>query len=229
MLKSMREAKVNTSWHEPKPDYEKAVDEYIDEILDAKELSGFIERIAPYGAINSLSQTLLKLTTPGVPDIYQGNEIWDFSLVDPDNRRPVDYERRRALLRNLEKMSPTELLKDWKSGAIKMKVTRDALRFRAAHAELFTNGSYEPIEVSGIHRERCVAFRRKFGNNEILVAVPRLTVPLGFPPLEKIWADTKLNGVSGSYQNVFTGARVERLDLATVFAEFPVALLTKEG
>jgi (1->4)-alpha-D-glucan 1-alpha-D-glucosylmutase len=229
MLKSMREAKVNTSWHEPKPDYEEAVDEYIDAVLDAKELSSFVEHIAPFGAINSLSQTLLKLTTPGVPDVYQGNEIWDFSLVDPDNRRPVDYERRRALLRDLNKMSVAELLKDWKSGAIKIKVTRDALQLRAVQADLFANGNYEPIKVSGIHRDRCVAFRRKLGKDEIVVAVPRLTVALGFPPLGNVWGDTALETMNGRYRNIFTGTRVERLDLATVFAEFPVGLLVKEG
>jgi (1->4)-alpha-D-glucan 1-alpha-D-glucosylmutase len=110
-----------------------------------------------------------------------------------------------------------------------MKITRDALQFRAAHAELLANGSYEPVNVSGIHRERCVAFRRKLGNDEILVSVPRLSVPLGFPPLGKVWDDTRLNCVNGCHRNIFTGANVERLDLATVFAEFPVALLVKEG
>jgi (1->4)-alpha-D-glucan 1-alpha-D-glucosylmutase len=228
MLKSMREAKVNTSWHEPKPEYEKHVDEYIDAVLDSKELASFGERVAPFGAINSLSQTLLKLTAAGVPDIYQGNELWDFSLVDPDNRRPVDYERRQEVLQNLPKMRATELVKDWKSGAIKMKVIRDTLRFRADNADLFTNGGYEPVEVTGEHRERCVAFKRNLGAAEILIVVPRLTVPLGFPPLGNVWKDTTLNA-TGTYLNVFTQAKTSGgLDLATVFAEFPVALLVKE-
>lgn len=220
MLKSMREAKVNTSWHEPKLEYEKAVDEYIDAAFDSKDLTKMIGRVAPFGAINALSQTLLKLTVPGVPDIYQGNEIWDFSMVDPDNRRPVDYELRRKLLREIDQRSPRELLDDWKSGAIKLKVTRDTLRLR----DKFSDEDYEPIAVVGEHRERCVAFRR----GDVIVAVPRLTVPLGFPPLGKVWNDTRLEA-SGTYRNVFTGAKVERLDLATVFAEFPVALLVKEG
>jgi (1->4)-alpha-D-glucan 1-alpha-D-glucosylmutase len=219
MLKSMREAKVNTSWHEPKLEYEKAVDEYIDAAFDSKDLAAMIERVAPFGAINSLSQTLLKLTAPGVPDIYQGNDIWDFSMVDPDNRRPVDYELRRKLLREIDQRSPRELLSDWKSGAIKLKVTRDALRLR----EKFWDKGYEPIGVVGEHRERCVAFRR----GDVIVVVPRLTVPLGFPPLGKVWKDTRLDA-SGSFRNVFTGAKIERLDLATVFAEFPVALLVRE-
>ena len=178
-----------------------------------------IERVAPFGASNSLSQTLLKLTAPGVPDIYQGNELWDFSMVDPDNRRPVDYELRRKLLRKIDQRSPRELLDDWKSGAIKLKVTRDALRLPPK----FWDKDYTPIAVVGEHGERCVAFRR----GDVIVAVPRLTAPLGFPPLGNVWKDTRLEA-SGSYRNVFTGARVERLDLATVFAEFPVALLVKE-
>jgi (1->4)-alpha-D-glucan 1-alpha-D-glucosylmutase len=220
MLKSMREAKVNTSWHEPKLDYEKAVDEYIDAAFDSKDLATLIERVAPFGAINSLSQTLLKLTAPGVPDIYQGNEIWDFSLVDPDNRRPVDYQLRKRMLAEIDKQTPRQLLADWKSGAIKLKVTRDALRLR----DKFRDEDYAPIEVVGEHRERCVAFRR---GEDVIVAVPRLTAPLGFPPLGKVWKDTRLEA-SGAYRNVFTGAKIERLDLATVFAEFPVALLVRE-
>jgi (1->4)-alpha-D-glucan 1-alpha-D-glucosylmutase len=229
MLKSMREAKVNTSWHEPKPNYEAAVAKHINEALDSKELACFVTDVMAFGAINSLSQTMLKLTAPGVPDIYQGNELWDFSLVDPDNRRAVDYERRRAVLRDLTKMSPADLVKDWQSGAIKMKVTRDTLKFRAACGKLFAEGSYEPVQVVGEHRQRCVAFRRIHLNAEIIVVVPRLTVPLGFPPLGKVWKDTALKDVNGSYRNVFTGVKVDRFDLATVFAEFPVALLAKEN
>jgi (1->4)-alpha-D-glucan 1-alpha-D-glucosylmutase len=220
MLKSMREAKVNTSWHEPKPEYEKAVDEYIDAAFDSTDLATMIERVGPFGAINSLSQTLLKLTAPGVPDIYQGNEIWDFSLVDPDNRRAVDYELRKRMLAEIDKQTPQQLLADWKSGAIKLKVTRDALRLR----DKFRDKDYTPIEVVGEHRERCVAFRR---GEDAIVAVPRLTVPLGFPPLGKVWNDTRLEA-SGAFRNVFTGAKIDRLDLATVFAEFPVALLVRE-
>jgi (1->4)-alpha-D-glucan 1-alpha-D-glucosylmutase len=230
MLKSMREAKVNTSWHDPNLQYEKGVDEYIDRVFDSKELAAFVERVAPFGAINSLSQILLKLTAPGVPDIYQGNDLWDFSFVDPDNRRPVDYERRREFLAEIGKMSAAELVKDWRSGAIKMKVIRDTLQFRAKYPELFARGGYSPIEVTGEHRERCVAFDRKFRSLEFVVVVPRLTVALGFPPLGNVWRDTRLAAVEGTYRNFFTGAKLAgRLDLATVFAEFPVALLVREN
>jgi malto-oligosyltrehalose synthase len=230
MLKSMREAKVNTSWREPKPAYEKTVEDYIDAVFDSKELTDFVEAVAPFGAVNSLSQTLLKLTAPGVPDIYQGNELWDFSLVDPDNRRPVDYERRRKMIAEATSKLALELVNEWKTGAIKMKVTRDTLAFRAKHAELFANGGYKAVEVTGEHCERCIAFGRKVDSSEIVVAAPRLTVPLGFPPLGSVWKDTRLNVSTGTYRNIFTGAEINRaLDLATVFAEFPVALLAKEG
>jgi (1->4)-alpha-D-glucan 1-alpha-D-glucosylmutase len=229
MLKSMREAKVNTSWPEPNLSYEKIVAAYIDLIFDSPQLAAFVDRIAPFGAINSLSQTLLKLTAPGVPDIYQANEIWDFSLVDPDNRRPVDYKHRRELLERLAEKLPAELMKDWRSGAIKMKVIRDTLQFRAEHPDLFTVGEYNASQLTGEHRERCLAFRRAHASIEILVAVPRLTVPLGFPPLGNVWKNTRIEAIRGQYRNIFTGAiHNAGLDLAKLFAEFPVALLVKE-
>jgi (1->4)-alpha-D-glucan 1-alpha-D-glucosylmutase len=103
------------------------------------------------------------------------------------------------------------------------------LRLRAEHADLFTNESYESVQIAGEHRERCVAFRRRLGSSEILVAAPRLTVPLGFPPLGKVWADTKLTAMNGRYRNVFTGAIINQFDLATLLAEFPVGLLVKEN
>jgi (1->4)-alpha-D-glucan 1-alpha-D-glucosylmutase len=172
---------------------------------------------------------LLKLTTPGVPDIYQGNELWDFSLVDPDNRRPVDYERRRRTLRELDSRSPADLLKDWRSGAIKMKVTRDTLQLRAKYPDLFTSGTYEPLKVSGHHADRCVAFRRTHGNIEIIVATPRLTVPLGFPPIGNVWKNTRIEIPSGTFKNIFTNETVSApLELSKVFAQFPLAVLVNE-
>jgi (1->4)-alpha-D-glucan 1-alpha-D-glucosylmutase len=230
MLKSMREAKVNTSWHDPNADYEKRVHDYIDAVLESKELRKFVDRIAPFGTINSLSQTLLKLTCPGVPDIYQGNELWDFSMVDPDNRRPVDYQRQRRLLESMATMSAREAVVNWQTGAIKMKLIRDTLRFRLKQPDLFTTGDYAAVEVTGEHRERCVAFRRTLAFVEILVVVPRLTVALGFPALGPVWKDTRLTVDAGPFRNIFTGEILSgALDLAKVFAEFPVALLVKEG
>ena len=118
------------------------------------------EEIAQIGAINSLSQTLLKLTSPGVPDFYQGNEIWDFSLVDPDNRRAVDYEQRQKMLDSLGQATPEELLGNWRDGRIKLFLTQRLLIFRRENPALFAQGSYEPLELSGEFASSCVAFAR---------------------------------------------------------------------
>ena len=223
--KSLREAKVQTSWLEPNEEWEKAVFDYVRKTCSSPDLRqhirALVEFIAPFGAMNSLSQTLLKLTAPGVPDIYQGNEIWDFSLVDPDNRRPVDYLLRRKLLAEIDAQSPSALLQDWRSGAIKMKVIRDTLHFRKRHSELFAKGSHEPVEVEGAWKNHCVAFRRRFDGNEVVVAVPRLCTGLGFSPA---WGDTRLR-ISGSWENIFTSERGQAGELATVLRSFPVALL----
>ncbi|HEY8834756.1 MAG TPA: malto-oligosyltrehalose synthase, partial [Chthoniobacterales bacterium] len=127
MAKALKEAKVNTSWIQPNEQWDSAMSEFVARVLDSSPKNKFLpsflpvaEEIARLGAINSLSQVVVKLTAPGVPDIYQGNEIWDFSLVDPDNRRPVDYARRREMLRSLENASPGELLRQWPDGRIKL-------------------------------------------------------------------------------------------------------------
>src|SRR5207237_4429648 len=127
MAKALKEAKINTSWIQPNETWDVAMQDFVARILDSSPKNKFVpsflpvaEEIARRGAINSLAQVALKLTAPGVPDIYQGNEIWDFSLVDPDNRRPVDYERRREMLRSLQTVSPGELLETWPDGRIKL-------------------------------------------------------------------------------------------------------------
>jgi (1->4)-alpha-D-glucan 1-alpha-D-glucosylmutase len=137
--------------------------------------------IAFYGYVNALSQTLLKITSPGVPDFYQGTELWDFSLVDPDNRRPVDFEKRVRMLEELnsqEAEAPEDLLKDmvsnWQDGRIKLYLIRTALNFRLAHKELFAAGEYIPLEGAGPRRDRIVAFARRRRKGWVIVAVPRL-------------------------------------------------------
>jgi (1->4)-alpha-D-glucan 1-alpha-D-glucosylmutase len=206
--------------------------------------------VAHYGAINSLAQTLLKLTVPGVPDIYQGNEMWDLSLVDPDNRRPVDYDLRAWLLGELldwpgERADLARLLTDTKhDGRIKLYLTHRALTFRREHAALFHNGSYTALTASADANENIVAFSRTLGEQEALVAVPRLlakrlhgasAAPLG----RAAWDDAQLLLPAGRarqrYRNIFTGevvAAIERdeavgLPLAEVFAQFPVALFER--
>ena len=148
MAKALKEAKVNTSWIQPNEQWDAAMNEFVAKVLDPSPKNKFIpsflplaEEIARLGAINSLAQVVLKLTAPGVPDIYQGNEIWDFSLVDPDNRRPVDYAHRRKLLDSLDGVTPEELLQNWADGRIKLFVTQRLLRFRRDHPALFQQGN----------------------------------------------------------------------------------------
>jgi (1->4)-alpha-D-glucan 1-alpha-D-glucosylmutase len=227
--KSLREAKVQTSWLEPNEAWEKTVFDYVRNVFGSVQhreiLNALVRRIAPFGALNSLSQTLLKLTTPGFPDIYQGNELWDFSMVDPDNRRAVDYNLRADVLVELDHKTPTELVRDWPSGAIKMKVIRDTLGFRREHPALFEQGEYCAVEVQGELANHCLAFTRSQGDDGILVAVPRLCAALGFTPA---WKNTRLT-TTGAWQNIFTGEGVIDGDLNGVFGPFPVALLTRSS
>ncbi|PYL57383.1 MAG: malto-oligosyltrehalose synthase, partial [Verrucomicrobia bacterium] len=150
------------------------------------------QEIARLGAINSLTQTLLKLTSPGVPDIYQGTEIWDYSLVDPDNRRPVDYAHRREMLDALPGATPDELKEKWLDGRIKLFLTQRVLRFRREHAELFQRGEYLPLRASGIFAECCVGFARHLAGEWIAVIAPRLSSRVGFPPIGELWRDTAI-------------------------------------
>ncbi len=197
MAKALNEAKINTSWIQPNEEWLAAMRDFIAKILEtslkAKFLPSFLpvaKEMARLGAINSLTQTLLKLTSPGVPDIYQGNEIWDFSLVDPDNRRPVDYKRRREILAALTKANPREILENWPDGRIKMFLTQRALQFRREHVDLFRRGSYLPLRASGTFAECCVSFARELNGQWIVVIAPRLSSRIGFPPVGEKWRDT---------------------------------------
>src|SRR5213596_3931299 len=154
MAKAMHEAKLNTSWIQPNEEWDTAMHDFVAKILDPSPRNKFIpvfipvaKEIALLGAVNSLAQLLLKLTSPGVPDIYQGNEIWDYSLVDPDNRRPVDYNRRREMLESLATGNAHDLVRDW-AGRIKMFLTQRISQFRRQHVELFQHGEYLPLTPS---------------------------------------------------------------------------------
>src|SRR6476646_6550719 len=190
MAKALKEAKMNTSWIQPNEQWDSAMSDFVARVLDPSPKNKFLptflpvsEEIARLGAINSLSQVAIKLTVPGVPDIYQGNEIWNFSLVDPDNRRPVDYQQRRELLASLEKMAPEELLANWPDGRIKLFLTQRLLRFRRNNAELFRSGSYVPLTVTGEFADCCVAFAREHEGEWFVVIVPRLSSRVGFLPI----------------------------------------------
>src|SRR6266542_3330113 len=154
MGKALHEAKLNTSWIQPNEEWDAAMRDFIAKILDSSPRNKFLpvflpvaQEIARLGAINSLTQTLLKLTSPGVPDIYQGNEIWDYSLVDPDNRHPIDYNLRRQMLEALPSATPEELMQTWPEGRIKLFLTQRVLRFRRENADLFERGEYLPLHT----------------------------------------------------------------------------------
>lgn len=197
MAKALKEAKINTSWIQPNKEWDAAMHDFVARILDSSPRNKFLpiflpvaKEITQVGAINSLTQALLKLTSPGVPDIYQGNEIWDYSLVDPDNRRPVDYAQRRKMLRTLATATPDELMHTWPDGRIKLLLTQRLLGFRREHADLFQRGEYLPLRASGILAESCVGFARHLADEWIVVIAPRLSSRVGFPPIGGLWKDT---------------------------------------
>jgi (1->4)-alpha-D-glucan 1-alpha-D-glucosylmutase len=260
MRKATKEAKVNTSWINPNQAYDDALQEFVSAVLDdflfRDDFQAFRDRVAQYGMYNSLSQTLLKLTAPGAPDIYQGNELWDFSLVDPDNRRPVDYDRRCQILSALqEQIRATgqnlvglarELLDTREDGRIKLYVTHQALTYRREHPDLFRDGAYIPLEGVGPRQKHICAFARQHKQHEIFVIVPRFLTRLipeaHAPPLgPQVWADSWLTLPTTDtrlrYRNLFTGESLTGVSqeggllfaLAEVFANFPVALLAAEG
>ncbi|MGA8940388.1 MAG: malto-oligosyltrehalose synthase [Acidobacteriaceae bacterium] len=226
MQKAMREAKVRTSWVANNEEYERAVNRYIDALLcDAKfvgELEAFVTDIAGAGRVNSLAQTLMKYTAPGVPDLYQGGELWDFSLVDPDNRRPVDYARRMQLLKEMATMGVKQVMERSDDGLPKLWLVHQALRLRKEHPEWFGDGAeYVPVMAEGPQAERVIAFRR---GRDVVTVVPRWSHAAGK------WGDTVIAIPAGRWKNRLTGAQVEggRVIMDTLLAEFPVALLVRE-
>jgi (1->4)-alpha-D-glucan 1-alpha-D-glucosylmutase len=219
MHKALNEAKLNTSWIQPNEGWLIATREFIAKILDPSPRNKFLpsflpvmREIARLGAVNSLTQTLLKLTCPGVPDIYQGNEIWDFSLVDPDNRRPVDYKARSQMLSCLTSAKPEELLQEWPSGRIKMFLIQRLLHFRKKQIDLFQRGNYFPLRASGAFNDRCIAFGRRLDRHWIIVLAPRLSSRIGFSPVGEKWSDTALEVPSDletdRAQELFTGREI---------------------
>jgi len=235
--KAAREAKTHTSWIAPNAAYEQALLRFgaavIGEAAFCEDFVRFQRRIAFHGALNALAQVVLKATAPGVPDFYQGSELWDLSLVDPDNRRPVDYERRSSLLRKIKSadergsLDINTLLRRWPDGRAKLYVTWKALDLRARRRRLFAEGDYEPLDAG----TNVCAFMRSAGDERILVAVPRLTTQLvrpGTMPLADVWGDARL-AAGGSWRNIFTGAAIDGKSLALrdLFAAFPVAVLER--
>jgi (1->4)-alpha-D-glucan 1-alpha-D-glucosylmutase len=241
MLKAMREAKFHSSWLSPNEEYEQAVFEFIRRILtpEASFLDDFVEFQAPIaraGTFNSVSQTLLKIASPGVPDFYQGTEMLDLSLVDPDNRRPVDFTARRQLLASLQRADLSELIKTPEDGRLKLFVTARALNHRRQRRGLFDEGEYLSVFAEGTHRRNVVSFARKNESGSVIVVAARFFTTLAansHPPLGgDAWADTFLalpSELSCCYRDVFTGRPIRsesaRLRLAEVLGDLPVALL----
>jgi (1->4)-alpha-D-glucan 1-alpha-D-glucosylmutase len=226
MEKAVREAKAHTSWTRNNAEYEEALRGFVDAVLAdpgfVADLEGFVADLVGPGRINSLSQTLLKLTAPGVPDFYQGTEVWDLSLVDPDNRRPVDYELRRRLLADLERgMTPEEILARMDEGLPKLWLIRQGLHLRRRLPEAFRR-DYEPLRASGPRADHAVAFLR---GGAVVAVAPRLPLRLGGD-----WGETVLELPPGSWRNELTGEEVEGgapRTLSGLLARFPVALLSR--
>ena len=228
MEKATREAKQQTSWTQPNKDYESALREFIDSLMGSEEfitaLEGFVSRVVDAGRINSLAQTLIKLTAPGVPDTYQGGELWDLRLVDPDNRGPVDFEARRALLTELETGRTIEdIVQRADSGLPKLWVIYRALALRTAHREWFgPEATYLPLVASGSKKDHIVAYVR--GDN-VATVVPRWNLRLG-----RGWGATSVTLPIGLWRNVLTGDVVEggRVQVQILLKRFAVGLFTGE-
>jgi (1->4)-alpha-D-glucan 1-alpha-D-glucosylmutase len=254
MEKAIHEAKVHTSWINPDTAYVAMVKTFVAGALDPvrssaplRELEKFVARIARPGYWNGLSQTLLKIVLPGVPDIYQGSELWDFSLVDPDNRRPVDWAARRALLTAMrphpERPVATllaDFMKSPEDGRIKMFVTSRALGLRRAQSQLFREGGYQSLGTSGVCRDQTIAFARVHGSEAAVLVVGRHYTRLSdggqWPVGRAVWQDTRValpEGLAGRrYRDVFTGTVHDAqsgdqvsLPLAQLLEHLPVALL----
>jgi (1->4)-alpha-D-glucan 1-alpha-D-glucosylmutase len=249
IIKAVREAKVHTAWLKPDSEYEEAFVAFAEAILQPPEQNPFLreflpfqKKVAYYGIFNSLSQTLIKLTAPGVPDFYQGTELWDLNLVDPDNRRPVDFEKRRDFLSEIKQTEGGDTLKliaallaTQEDGRIKLFLIRRGLRARRENVEVFQSGDYLPIRVEGKWRNHVAAFARKNEKAWAISVAPRFLaefVKEGEYPLgERVWADTHLVMPEESptlWQNAITAQVIsdeKGLRMAEVFQHFPVALL----
>jgi (1->4)-alpha-D-glucan 1-alpha-D-glucosylmutase len=232
MTKAVHEAKVNLSWINQNPEYVEALRNFIAAILGGGTrannfvalMEDFLQPVGYFGVINSLAQTTLKLMSPGNPDIYQGMELWDLSLVDPDNRRPVDFAVRRQMLGDLLRNRDTaklcgELLESYQDGRVKMWITMRGLEFRREHSELFHHGSYVPLESSELNQHLCAFARVHEENGQTdmaIVVVPRFAYTLmegkTIAPAEHAWGDAAIKlpeGAPEQFENIFTGERVQ--------------------
>lgn len=236
--KAVNEAAQNSSWSFPDEDWLAACDRFVDHLLDSESGLQFREkieklaaRIAGRGMVFSLAQLVLKLTSPGVPDIYQGSEVWNLNLVDPDNRRAVDFEVLKKLAEGLERRSVEDMFFNWQDGAVKLHILRAVLQYREQNPLVF-EGDYQPLFPAGVYASEVVAFSRTSGAGRCVVIAPKALRNFGdTPPVSSAWQDTRLP-LPGSWRNVLTGTRVQAgeggLLFADIMAPLPVAVLHLE-
>jgi (1->4)-alpha-D-glucan 1-alpha-D-glucosylmutase len=234
-LKAAREGKQETSWLNPHQAYEAGLRTFIARILDSSTSGEFLnsletlaQRTALLGALNSLSQITLKATMPGVPDFYQGTEFWDLSLVDPDNRRPVDFSERAMVLARVENPDWSDLVQNWPDGHLKMAWTRHLLKLRTELADVFAHGDYQPLEVSGPHRDHFIGFARRHGHDAAISIVARSLAPLSqggrsWPRAESFEGSLNLRGYS--IECIDGGNHATEMPLSTLLRHLPVAVL----
>jgi (1->4)-alpha-D-glucan 1-alpha-D-glucosylmutase len=250
-IKALREAKVHSNWLAPDIDYEEGFVAFVGEILDAveenpflKQFLSFCRRIAHYGVFNSLSQTLIKITAPGLPDFYQGTELWDFNLVDPDNRRPVDFDKRKAYLKEIQEKARLnirdfieELRLAKQDGRIKLFLIHMALKARNGNREIFLDGSYTPLAIRGRLKDHIIAFARFHIHGWCLTIVPRFLMSVikegEYPLGSRVWLDTEVVLPDGSpclWENIFTAEVLSgrSLRVSEILKDFPVAMLMSE-
>jgi (1->4)-alpha-D-glucan 1-alpha-D-glucosylmutase len=240
MRKAVNEAKINSRWDAENPAWHEAVSEFVAAVLSEanilffEEARSIVRTVAELGVVNSLSQLLLKMTLPGIPDFYQGTETWNLTLVDPDNRGPVDYGHLKRCLVLLDNAALPDLMARWENGLIKVFVTQKVLRFRREHARLFLQGDYTPVKARGEFADSCFAFARTHGEEGFITVVTRLSNRLGFPPVGGRWKDTHIDfrhlQDRRPLKNLFTGQLFDAglVPLASLLATLPFALLVRE-
>jgi len=236
VTKALREAKAHTSWIDINEGYEQRVLSFVDSLYANETfLNDFLrlqKKVSYFGVLTSLSQTVLKIASPGIPDFYRGSEIWDFSLADPDNRRPMDFGSRIDMLEALkDEHSLGDILKHWSDGRLKMYLIWKLLGFRRENMELFAEGEYVPLRVLGARSEHVIAFARRLHDRWCIVAVPRLCASLvrtgSLPIGKKVWLDTRIElprGVPAHAQNIFTGKDVSQGRVSELFEILPFAV-----
>jgi (1->4)-alpha-D-glucan 1-alpha-D-glucosylmutase len=248
IIKAVREAKVHTAWLKPDRQYEEGFLRFIDQILPDNGTTPFLQdfivfqkKVAFYGMLNGLSQALLKASCPGVPDYYQGTEVWDLSLVDPDNRRPVDFALRRRYLDEIRSAMAYDrgefaarLLENYADGRIKLFVMAVILEARRKHRSVFDSGEYIPLAIRGVHRNHLIAFARHAGESWIIAVAPRRyasLVPPDVSPVGDIWKDTSIElpaEAPSHWEEEFSGkdfSSGSSLKVADICSRLPVCLL----